>query len=78
MISTLSTSSAQTLERWEDKHVRLLITSYMSFKGELGKSQQSKKKIFEKVALEFACDSQIMFEEMEKVGGKTKRSRKQK
>ena len=26
----------RTLERWEDKHVRLLIESYLQFKGLIG------------------------------------------
>ena len=53
---TPSTSSA--LERWEDKHVRLLIGSYMKFKDEFGKS--SKKKIFEKIAQEFNLHSDLI------------------
>ena len=37
LIPTTSTSSTKALERWEDKHARLLIASYMKFKDEFGK-----------------------------------------
>ena len=37
-MTTTSTSSTKALERWEDKHVRLPIASYMKFKDEFGKS----------------------------------------
>ena len=33
-IRTTSTSSTKALERWDDKHVRLLIASYMKFRDE--------------------------------------------
>lgn len=59
-IPTPSTSSARALERWEDKHVRLLIASYMKFKDDFRKSQQSKKKIFEKIAQEFNLHSELI------------------
>ena len=39
--------------------MRLLIASYMKFKDEFGKSQQSKKKIFEKIAQEFNLHSDL-------------------
>ena len=48
-IPTTSTSSTKALERWEDKHVCLLIASYMKFKDEFGKShitQQSMRSNF--------------------------------
>ena len=34
LIPKTSTSSTKAQERWEDKHVRLLIASYMKFKDE--------------------------------------------
>ena len=36
LIPTTSTSSTKALERWEDKHVRLLIASYVKSKANLG------------------------------------------
>lgn len=40
------------LERWEDKHVRLLIASYSKLKT-LGKGKTTKKELFSKIATEF-------------------------
>ncbi|CAH3194650.1 unnamed protein product [Porites evermanni] len=42
----------RTLERWEDKHVRLLIESYLQFKGLIGQAN-TKKSVFDKIAAEF-------------------------
>ena len=42
----------RTLERWEDKHVRLLIESYLQFKGLIGQAN-TKKSMFDKIAAEF-------------------------
>ena len=38
--------------RWEDKHVRLLIESYLQFKG-LIRQANTKKSVFDKIAAEF-------------------------
>ena len=38
-------SSTKALERWEVKHVCLLIASYMKFKGEFGKSHITQQSI---------------------------------
>ena len=54
--SHVKTSSLMTdqwskiLEKWEDQHVRLLIECYLKYKDQLGKPQQTKKKVFIKVA----------------------------
>ena len=40
-------------ERWEDRHVRLLISSYSKFKHHLGKGKTTKKEVFAKIATEF-------------------------
>lgn len=42
----------RTLERWEEKHVRLLIESYLQFKGLIGQAN-TKKSVFDKIAAEF-------------------------
>ena len=42
----------RTLERWDDKHVRLLIESYLQFKGLIGQAN-TKKSVFDKIAAEF-------------------------
>ena len=42
----------RTLGRWEDKHVRLLIESYLQFKGLVGQAN-TKKSVFDKIAAEF-------------------------
>ena len=42
----------RTLERWEDKHVRLLIESYLQFKGLIGQAN-TRKSVFDKMAAEF-------------------------
>jgi len=36
---------SRTLERWEDKHVRLLIESYQKFKDLMGKANITKKSV---------------------------------
>lgn len=48
----------RTLERWEDKHVRLLIESYLQFKGLIGQAN-TKKSVFDKIAAEFNKHSDI-------------------
>ena len=53
MPSLRTDQSSQTLEKWEDKHVRLLIECYMKCKDQLGEPQQSRKKLFDKTAEEF-------------------------
>ena len=45
LMPTTSTSSTKALERWEVKHVCLLIASYMKFKGEFGKSHITQQSI---------------------------------
>ena len=42
----------RTLERWDDKRVRLLIESYLQFKGLIGQAN-TKKSVFDKIAAEF-------------------------
>ena len=42
----------RTLERWDDKHVRLSIESYLQFKGLIGQAN-TKKSVFDKIAAEF-------------------------
>ena len=46
-------SSFVSLERWEDKHVRLLITVYGEFKHLFAKGKNTKKDIFAKIAAAF-------------------------
>ncbi|CAH3027945.1 unnamed protein product, partial [Porites evermanni] len=48
------------LEKWEDKHVCLLVKSYLKYKDLFGKPQQSKKKVFEKIAEEFNRTSDVV------------------
>ena len=45
LIPTTSTSSTKALERWEEKHVRLLMESYMKFKDEFGKAHITQQSI---------------------------------
>jgi hypothetical protein len=45
--------SQPTLGRWEDRHVRLLIESYLKFKGLIGQGNNTKKGVFDKIAVEF-------------------------
>ena len=49
----VSAESHKSLERWEDRHVRLLISSYSKFKHLLGKGKTTKKEVFAKIATEF-------------------------
>ena len=58
MIPATSCLVAQ-LERWEDKHVRLLIECYHKFKHLFGRAQQTKKKIFDQIAGEFNSQADI-------------------
>ena len=46
LIPKTSTSSTKALERWEDKHVRLLFASYMKFKDEFEKSHITQQSIW--------------------------------
>ena len=50
---------SRTLERWEDKHVRLLIESYQKFKDLMGKANITKKSVFDKIAKEFNKHSDL-------------------
>ena len=45
--------SQPTLERWEDRHVRLLIKSYLKLKDLIGQGNNTKKGLFDKIAVEF-------------------------
>lgn len=59
--STLTTDQpSKILEKWEDKHVRLLIECYLKYKDQLGKPQQTKKKVFDKIAEEFNRVSDVV------------------
>ena len=61
MTPSLSTDQpSQTLEKWEDKHVCLLIECYLKYKDRLGKPQQTNKKVFEKIAEEFNHTSDVV------------------
>lgn len=56
MTPSLSTDQpSQNLEKWEDKHVRLLIECYLKYKDQLGKPQQTKK-----IAEEFNRTSDVV------------------
>ena len=46
LIPTTSTSSTKALERWEVKHVHLLIASHMKFKDKFGKSNVTQQSIW--------------------------------
>lgn len=46
-------SPVQHLQRWEDKHVRLLISCYSKFKNLLGHGKTTKKEVFAKTCTEF-------------------------
>ena len=41
------------MERWEDNHVRLLISSYSKFKDLFGRGKTRKKEVFNKICAEF-------------------------
>ena len=58
--SSNTSNKRRSLEKWEDKHVRLLIESYLKHKDLFGKPQQSKKKVFEKIAEEFNRTSDVV------------------
>lgn len=61
MTPSLSTDQpSQNLEKWEDKRLRLLIQCYLKYKDQLGKPQQTKKKVFEKIAEEFNRTSDVV------------------
>jgi len=52
--------SNNLLEKWDDKHVLLLIDCYMKYKDMFCKPQQTKKKVFEKIAEEFNRVSDVV------------------
>ena len=58
--SSDTSNRRRSLEKWEDKHVRLLVESYLKYKDLFGKPQQSKKKVFEKIAEEFNRTSDVV------------------
>ena len=61
MSPSLSTDQpSQNPEKWEDKHLRLLIKCYLKYEDQLGKPQQTKKKVFEKIAEEFNRTSDVV------------------
>ena len=47
------TESPESLQKWDDKHVRLLIESYGQFKYLLKKGKTTKKDIFQKICAHF-------------------------
>ena len=49
--------SPSLLERWEDRHVRLLMSCYSKFKHLLGKGKTTKKEVFAKIVIEFNTTS---------------------
>ena len=58
--STLDVAeSPSVLERWEDRHVRLLTACYSKFKQLLGKGKTTKKGVFAKIADEFNLTSDM-------------------
>ena len=58
--SSDTSNKRRILEKWEDKHVRLLIESYLKYKDLFGKPQLSKKKVFDKIAEEFNRTSDVV------------------
>ena len=58
--SSDTSNKRRSLEKWEDKHVCLLVKSYLKYKDLFGKPQQSKKKVFEKIAEEFNRTSDVV------------------
>ena len=74
--------SQPTLGRWEDRHVCLLIESYLKFKVLIGQGNNTKKGVFDKIADEFNKHADIkvtgaVLKEVEKTGNETKRNRRQ-
>ena len=55
-----SSQSPVLLERWEDRHVRLLIASYTEYKHLFAKGKTTKKDIFVKIANAFNSKSDKM------------------
>ena len=49
----VNVQSQPTLGQWEDRHVRLLIESYLKFKGLIGQRNNTNKGVFDKTAAEF-------------------------
>ena len=47
-------SAKATLQKWEDRFVRLLIEKYGEYKHLFGKPKTSKKEVFEKIASAFS------------------------
>ena len=54
------TDQSNTLERWDDKNVLLLFECYQKLKGLLGKSNNTKKSVFNKIAEEFNLRSDLV------------------
>ena len=54
------TDQSNTLERWDDKNVRLLFECYQKLKGLLGKPNNTKKSVFNKIAEEFNLRSDLV------------------
>ena len=60
-LSTCSSSSTdvEQLERWEERHVKLLIACYAEDKHRFGKGKSTKKVIFEQIASTFNAKSDV-------------------
>ena len=82
--STSTAESPKFLERWEDNHVRLLISSYAKFKDLFGRGKTTKKEVFYKICAEFNAISdhkvtvelEIKQKEIEDNNNQTGRARK--
>ena len=58
--------SQPTLERWEDRHVRLLIESYLKLKDLIGQGNNTKKGLFDKIAVAFNKRETLCAREVER------------
>ena len=54
------TDQSHTLERWDEKNVRLLCECYQKYKGLLGKPHHTKKSVFNKIAQDFNQRSDLV------------------
>lgn len=57
---TDTSSMSSSLERWDDKHVKLLISCYGDHKHLFGKGKATKREIFSRIAYSFNRQSELM------------------
>lgn len=57
---SMSSEGSSYLERWDEKHVKLLISCYSELKPLIGKGKHTKREVFAKIAFNFNLKAEHM------------------